>query len=103
MTAINYEKYSTMSINQLVSALTNAEKKQAKIKEKLEQELEQIEQLISFLKSQVKSNLDKPKFYSVENAPSLKAARAEVAKMPKEQVERIRAEVNAEMFGADNV
>ena len=39
MNTINYDKYSTMSINQLISALNNAEKKQAKIKEKLKQEL----------------------------------------------------------------
>lgn len=98
-TAINYDKYSNMTINQLVSALTNAEKKQAKIKEKLEQELAQVGQLISFLKSQVKSNLDKPRFYNVENAPSLNALRADMEKMPQDQVEKIRAEVNAEMFG----
>ncbi|MCI7587609.1 MAG: hypothetical protein MSS71_07140 [Campylobacter sp.] len=30
MKTINYDKYSTMSINQLISALNNAEKKQAK-------------------------------------------------------------------------
>ena len=35
MNTINYDKYSTMSIKQLISALNNAEKKQAKIKEKL--------------------------------------------------------------------
>lgn len=100
--AINYEKYANMSINQLVSALTNAEKKQAKIKEKLEQELSEVKELISYLKSQVKSNLDKPRFYTTENAPSLNALRAEVEKMPQEQVEQIQAEVNAE-FGAENV
>lgn len=99
---INYEKYANMSINQLVSALTNAEKKQAKIKEKLEQELSEVKELISYLKSQVKSNLDKPRFYTTENAPSLNALRAEVEKMPQEQVEQIQAEVNAE-FGAENV
>lgn len=100
---INYDKYANMSINQLVSALTNAERKQAKIKEKLEQELSEVKELISYLKSQVKSSLDKPRFYNVENAPSLNALRAEVEKMPQEQVEQIKAEVNAEMFGAENV
>ena len=103
MNTINYDKYSTMSINQLVSALTNAEKKQAKIEEKLKQELSEIKELIAYLKFQVKSNLDKPRFYNVENAPSLKALRAEVEKMPQEQVEKIKAEVNAEMFGTENV
>ena len=103
MNTINYDKYSTMSINQLVAALTNAEKKQAKIEEKLKQELSEIKELIAYLKFQVKSNLDKPRFYNVENAPSLNALRAEVEKMPQEQVEKIKAEVNAEMFGTENV
>ena len=103
MNTINYDKYSTMSINQLVAALTNAEKKQAKIEEKLKQELSEIKELIAYLKFQVKSNLDKPRFYNVENAPSLNALREEVEKMPQEQVEKIKAEVNAEMFGTKNV
>ena len=103
MNTINYDKYSTMSINQLISALNNAEKKQAKIKEKLKQELSEVKELISYLKSQVKTSLDKPRFYNVENAPSLNALRAEVEKMPQEQVEQIKAEVNAEMFGTENV
>ena len=103
MKTINYDKYSTMSINQLISALNNAEKKQAKIKEKLKQELSEVKELISYLKSQVKTSLDKPRFYNVENAPSLNALRAEVEKMPQEQVEKIKAEVNAEMFGTENV
>ena len=88
---------------QLVAALRNAEKKQAKIKEKLKQELSEIKELIAYLKFQVKSNLDKPRFYNVENAPSLNALRAEVEKMPQEQVKKIKAEVNAEMFGTENV
>ena len=67
------------------------------------QEISQVKELISYLKSQVKSNLDKPRFYTTENAPSLKALRAEVEKMPQEQVEKIKAEVNAEMFGTKNV
>ena len=100
---INYDKYANMSINQLVTALTNAERKQAKIEEKLKQELSEIKELIAYLKSQVKSSLDKPRFYNVENAPSLNALRAEVEKMPQEQVEKIKAEVNAEMFGTKNV
>ena len=66
MNTINYDKYSTMSINQLVSALTNAEKKQAKIKEKFEQEIRQVKELISYLKSQIKSSLNKPRFYTIE-------------------------------------
>ena len=103
MKTINYDKYSTMSINQLISALNNAEKKQAKIKEKLKQELSEVKELISYLKSQVKSNLDKPRFYTTENAPSLNALRAEVEKMSQEQVEKIKAEVNAEMFETENV
>ena len=99
---INYDKYANMSINQLVTALTNAERKQAKIEEKLKQELSEIKELIAYLKSQVKSNLDKPRFYTTENAPSLNALRAEVEKMPQDQVEKIKAEVNAE-FGVENV
>ena len=100
---INYDKYANMLINQLVTALTNAERKQAKIKEKFEQEISQVKELISYLKSQVKSSLDKPRFYTTENAPSLNALRAEVEKMPQDQVEKIKAEVNAEMFGTENV
>lgn len=100
---INYDKYANMSINQLVTALTNAERKQAKIEEKLKQELSEIKELIAYLKSQVKSNLDKPRFYTTENAPSLNTLRAEVEKMPQDQVEKIKAEVNAEMFGTENV
>ena len=100
---INYDKYANMSINQLVTALTNAERKQAKIEEKLKQELSEIKELIAYLKFQVKSNLDKPRFYNVENSPSLNALRAEVEKMPQEQVEKIKAEVKAEMFGTENV
>ena len=42
------------------------------------QEISQVKELISYLKSQVKSNLDKPRFYTTENAPRLKALRAEV-------------------------
>ena len=103
MNTINYDKYSTMSINQLISALNNAEKKQAKIEEKLKQELSEIKELIAYLKFQVKSNLDKPRFYNVENAPSLNALREEVEKMPQEQVKKIKAEINAEMFGTENV
>ena len=103
MKTINYDKYSTMSINQLISALNNAEKKQAKIKEKLKQELSEVKELISYLKSQIKSSLNKPRFYTIENAPSLNALREEVEKMPQEQVEKIKAEVNAEMFGTENV
>lgn len=103
MKTINYDKYSTMSINQLISALNNAEKKQAKIKEKLKQELSEVKELITYLKSQIKSSLNKPRFYNIENAPSLNALRAEVEKMPQEQVEKIKAEVNAEMFGTENV
>nr|WP_321318161.1 hypothetical protein [uncultured Campylobacter sp.] len=103
MNTINYDKYSTMSIKQLISALNNAEKKQAKIKEKLKQELSEVKELISYLKSQIKSSLNKPRFYTTENAPSLNALRAEVKKMPQEQVEKIKAEVNAEMFGTENV
>lgn len=101
MATINYDKYATMSRNQLVSSLTNAERKYDKIKEKLEQELSDIEELMSYLKSQIKSSLDKPKSYNVKNAPSLNFLREEVEKMPKEQVEQIKAEVNAEMFGAE--
>ena len=67
------------------------------------QEISQVKELISYLKSQVKSNLDKPRFYNVENAPSLNTLRAEVEKMPQDQVEKIKAEVNAEMFGTENV
>ena len=103
MKTINYDKYSTMSINQLISALNNAEKKQAKIKEKLKQELSEVKELISYLKSQIKSSLNKPRFYNIENAPSLNALRAEVEKMSQEQVEKIKAEVNAEMFETENV
>ena len=103
MKTINYDKYSTMSINQLISALNNAEKKQAKIKEKLKQELSEVKELIAYLKSQIKSSLNKPRFYNVENAPSLNALRAEVEKMPQEQVKKIKAEINAEMFGTENV
>lgn len=66
MKTINYDKYSTMSINQLISALNNAEKKQAKIKEKLKQELSEVKELISYLKSQIKSSLNKPRFYNIE-------------------------------------
>lgn len=47
--------------------------------------------------------LNKPRFYNVENAPSLNALRAEVEKMPQEQVNQIKAEVNAKMFGTENV
>ena len=100
---INYDKYANMSINQLVTALTNAERKQAKIEEKLKQELSEVKELITYLKSQIKSSLNKPRFYNIENAPSLNALRAEVEKMPQEQVEKIKAEVNAEMFGTENV
>ena len=103
MKTINYDKYSTMSINQLVSALTNAEKKQAKIEEKLKQELSEIKELIAYLKSQIKSSLNKPRYYTIENAPSLNALREEVEKMPQEQVKKIKAEINAEMFGTANV
>ena len=103
MKTINYDKYSTMSINQLVSALTNAEKKQAKIEEKLKQELSEVKELITYLKSQIKSSLNKPRFYNIENAPSLNALREEVEKMPQEQVKKIKAEINAEMFGTENV
>lgn len=66
MKTINYDKYSTMSINQLISALNNAEKKQAKIKEKLKQELSEVKELISYLKSQIKSSLNKPRYYTIE-------------------------------------
>ena len=103
MKTINYDKYSKMSINQLISALNNAEKKQAKIKEKLKQELSEVKELISYLKSQIKSSLNKPRFYNIENAPSLNALREEVEKMPQEQVKKIKAEINAEMFGTENV
>ena len=67
------------------------------------QEISQVKELISYLKSQVKSSLDKPRFYNVENAPSLNTLRAEVKKMPQEQVEKIKAKVNAEMFETENV
>lgn len=33
-TTINYDKYSTMTINQLVSALTNAKKKRLELRKK---------------------------------------------------------------------
>ena len=66
MNTINYDKYSTMSIKQLISALNNAEKKQTKIKEKLKQELSEVKELISYLKSQIKSSLNKPRFYTIE-------------------------------------
>nr|WP_321319234.1 RelA/SpoT domain-containing protein [uncultured Campylobacter sp.] len=35
--------------------------------------------------------LNKPRFYTTENAPSLNALRTEVEKMPQEQVEQIKA------------
>ena len=63
MKTINYDKYSTMSINQLISALNNAEKKQAKIKEKLKQEFYRISMKISSL---IKSSLNKPRYYTIE-------------------------------------
>ena len=113
MKTINYDKYSTMSINQLISALNNAEKKQAKNptetalesskRAKAQQELSEVKELISYLKSQIKSSLNKPRFYTTENAPSLNTLRAEVEKMPQEQVKKIKAEINAEMFGTENV
>ena len=67
-TTINYEKYSTMSIAQLVTALTNAERKQVKIQEKLKEKLNEIENLIAYLKSQRKSSIDKQRFYNT-NTP----------------------------------
>ena len=67
-TTINYEKYSTMSIAQLVTALTNAERKQVKIQEKLKEKLNEIENLIAYLKSQIKSSIDKQRFYNT-NTP----------------------------------
>ena len=67
------------------------------------QEISQVKELISYLKSQIKSSLNKPRFYNIENAPSLNALRAEVEKMPQEQVKKIKAEVNAEMFETENV
>ena len=57
-------------------------------------------QLVSAL---TKAEKNKPRFYTTENAPSLNALRAEVEKMSQEQVEKIKAEVNAEMFETENV
>lgn len=37
--------------------------------------------------------------YSLDEAPSIKEIRAEIQKMPKDEVEALRAEVRAEMFG----
>ncbi|WP_086236334.1 hypothetical protein [Campylobacter devanensis] len=103
MTKIDYAKYKKMNKKQLFNALLNEEKKQAKTKEKLEQELKEIEELISYLESKMKSSLNEPECYNVKNAPILNFLKEEVEKMPKEQVEQIKAEINAEMFGAENV
>nr|WP_321431525.1 hypothetical protein [uncultured Campylobacter sp.] len=96
MNTINYDKYSTMSIKQLISALNNAEKKQAKIKEKLKQELSEVKELISYLKSQIKSSLNKPRFYDLHNSPSIQ----KIEKYEKENQElakQARAELNQEL------
>ena len=96
MKTINYDKYSTMSIKQLISALNNAEKKQTKIKEKLKQELSEVKELISYLKSQIKSSLNKPRFYELHNAPSIKKIQKYENKN-QELAEQARAELNKEL------
>ena len=42
---------------------------------------------------------EKSKGYDLDEAPSVKAIRAEIQKMPKDEAEALRAEVRAQMFG----
>ena len=46
---------------------------------------------------------EKQDSYSLDEAPSIKAIRAKMSKMPKEELEALEAEVIAEMFGDSNV
>lgn len=43
--------------------------------------------------------IDEPKTYELSQAPSIKKIMAQISKMPKDEVEKIKAEVRAEMFG----
>lgn len=93
---IDYDKYSNMNKKQLLNALINAEKKKQKIKQDLNEKMKHTTELIKFLKTKLKKSLNKPKFYSVENSPSLNKIMAYMEQMPQDEVEKIRAEVNAE-------
>ncbi len=94
--AIDYDKYSNMNKKQLLNALINAEKKKQKIKQDLNEKIKHTTELIKFLKTKLKKSLNEPKFYSVENSPSLNKIKAYMKQMPQDEVEKIRAEVNAE-------
>lgn len=93
---MQYEIYKNYDYNKLVNALNNAEEKRDKfLKEAREQS-----NLISFLIKELKARLQEPEFYSVDNAPSLKSIRAQILKMPQDEIAKIKAEVNKEMFGS---
>ena len=79
MLTINYEKYSNMNRRQLLNSLLNAEKKEQKIKDDLNAQTE----LIKFLKSKIKESIDKPKYYTLETSPAIKAIDEWAKKNPK--------------------
>ena len=94
-TAIDYEKYSNMNIRQLTNSLLSAEKQEQKIKEQMQQKQE----LISFLKTKIKESLDKPsyKFLTEEEAGLDKIALEVEKQIPKEEQERLEAELQDEI------
>ena len=63
------------------------------------QEISQVKELISYLKSQIKSSLNKPRFYEfyeLNNAPSIKKIQKYENKN-QELAEQARAELNKEL------
>ena len=100
--ALNYEKYFNMTKEQLRASLARATQKE---KSKMAEFFIDILGVDKSLNGEILNNKslngeilnDDDKIYTLDEAPAIKRADALFAKLPKQEQERIKAEVRAQM------
>ena len=90
--ALNYEKYFNMTKEQLRASLARATQKE---KSKMAEFFIDILGVDKSLNGEILN--DDEKSYPLDEVPVIQRARAEFAKLPKQEQERIRAKVRAQM------
>ena len=85
--ALNYEKYFNMTKEQLRASLVRA----------TQQEKSKMAQFFNEVLSDDEILNDDDKIYMLDEVPVIQRARAGFAKLPKQEQERIRAKVRAQM------
>ena len=90
--ALNYEKYFNMTKEQLRASLARATQKE---KSKMAEFFIDILGVDKGLNGEILN--DDEKSYPLDEVPVIQRARAEFAKLPKQEQERIRAKVRAQM------